>query len=196
MVHKTGSISDLVAALAIKASIPENILPRLRVFEAHNHKNQKELPATYPIVSLSEYSPLYADIRAEDEVNRTEDDRMVMGFSFDRETSKSHGYPFSFVVHEGETLADAKDRVGRRVGLSKKVLEKVKFCAVPKTNYAKPVIIEDGKLFSMNLSGRLLTHSSSDEVLSERLGASDLLGLDYQPRNRGILGRVDQMFIK
>lgn len=151
-------MSDIIPLLAQKAGIDSAILPRIRVFEVHSHKHVKELQPTYPVMSFNDFTTLCADIRSEEEQDVQEPDRIAYAFSFDRETNKAHGFPFSFVVKEGELLSAAKERISKRMQVKGKGFEKIKFAVVAKQGYTKPEYLSDGEFSHSVVSSDLMAY--------------------------------------
>jgi ubiquitin carboxyl-terminal hydrolase 7 len=151
LVRKTGTVADVISHLAQKANVSDELARRVRIFETHGHRNQKDLTSSYPVVNLSDYGQLCADLRSEDELQPGEEDRIVHGFNFDREQSKGHSYPFSFLLKEGELFSAAKERIAKRINVKGKGLEKIKFAVVAKSGYNKPEYLTDG-IFSRPIS--------------------------------------------
>jgi ubiquitin carboxyl-terminal hydrolase 7 len=145
-VKKTGTVADIVEHLAQKANITPELARRIRIFETHGHRNSKDLNPAYAVVNLSDYGQLCADLRSEDELQPEETDKIVHGFSFDRDQSKGHSYPFSFLLKEGELFSATKERIAKRINAKGKGLEKIKFAVVAKSGYSKPEYLTDGMI--------------------------------------------------
>ncbi|KAF2663246.1 cysteine proteinase [Microthyrium microscopicum] len=178
LVKKQGSVADLIDLLALKAGISEELKPRIRLFEVHGYRHQKDLPPAGAVINLNDYATIYADLRGEDELQLDDKEFVAQAFSFEKEPNKAHGFPFSFVVREGELLSATKERLSKRMNVKGKAFEKIKFAVVPKTGYGKPEPLTD------------------EDVLSDKLTANDFLGLDYPAKSRGYLGKVDQIQIR
>lgn len=95
MVPKNAQVSDLLEALQKKANISEEVIRKVRAYEAHMHKYHKALPPDYQILSLYDYTQVYVAPYPEDE-----SPKRVMVFHFDKEPSKAHGIPFQFSLKE------------------------------------------------------------------------------------------------
>jgi ubiquitin carboxyl-terminal hydrolase 7 len=105
MIPKNAHVSDLLLALQKKANISDEVMPSVRVYESHLHKFHKSLPLDYQIISLYEYTQLYAVPLPEDESSRK-----ILVFHFDREPSKAHGIPFPFSLKEVRSKAQLVDK--------------------------------------------------------------------------------------
>lgn len=99
MIPKNAHVSDLLEVLQKKANIDDELMPKIRVYEAHMHKYHKALPLDYQIMSLYDYTQVYAAPFPEDE-----SPRRIMVFHFDREPAKAHGIPFQFSLKEVSIL--------------------------------------------------------------------------------------------
>lgn len=70
----------------------------VRIYEAHGSKIYKELSDDYPVVTLSEFTALYAEKTPEEEREAEEGDSAVYCFHFEKDPNKPHGVPFKFLV--------------------------------------------------------------------------------------------------
>jgi ubiquitin carboxyl-terminal hydrolase 7 len=95
MIPKNAQVSDLLQALQKKANISDETMAKVRVYESHMHKYHKSLPADYQVMSLYDYTQLYAAPFPEEDSSRK-----ISVFHFDREPSKAHGIPFQFALRE------------------------------------------------------------------------------------------------
>jgi ubiquitin carboxyl-terminal hydrolase 7 len=81
-----------------KANIDDEIMQNVRIYEAHGGKVYKELLEDYPVTNMNDFITLYAEMIPEEEQNAEEGDAAMYCFHFDKETSKSHGVPFKFLI--------------------------------------------------------------------------------------------------
>ena len=144
LVPKTGFVSDLLRGLQKKASIPDDIFPRVRIFEVSQSRIHKELNAETSIVPVQEFATLYAEVVPDEEDEPGLDDRAIYAFHFDKEPGKPHGVPFKFVVKPEERFEDTKERLKARTGIKGKVFEKIRFCVVGRSKFATPLALENG----------------------------------------------------
>ena len=145
LIHKQSQFTEVLANLAKRLALPEEILDEIRFYEAHGNKIYKLLPPSHNILALNESMTIYGErVPAEEaEMDAEKGDRLVYCFHFEKDPTRSHGVPFVFVVKEGEALKDAKERLSRRTGVKGKQFEKVRF-AVVRGNYSRPGWVEDG----------------------------------------------------
>ncbi|KAL3706299.1 ubiquitin-specific protease ubp15 [Talaromyces marneffei ATCC 18224] len=167
LVPRTGTVSDVLAALQKKADFDDESMQSIRIYEAQNGKLHKELRHDLTITGLNEYVSLYAEKIPEEELNMQGDEHLITAFNFDREPTKSHGIPFKFVVKPGEIFKQTKERLSKRTGIKGKQFEKIKFAVVPHGIYQNPRYLEDDDILS--------------DVATE---ANDTLGLDHVNKNR------------
>jgi len=175
MVPKNAQIADLLSALQKKASISNEIMSRVRVFESNMHKFAKLLQPEYGIMNVYEYTTLYAAPYPEEDSAKT-----ISAFHFDREASKAHGIPFQIALKEGETFADTKQRISDMTKIKGKQLDKIKFALVTRGQSSKPEYVEN------------------DDILWDLIGSRDdvSLGLDHPNKSRSFWGKTDSIFIK
>jgi ubiquitin carboxyl-terminal hydrolase 7 len=156
MIPRTAQISDLIAALQSKANISDEVIDKVRVYEAHNSKFFKALYSDFQIMGIGEYLTLYAAAFPE-----IEGAKKIPVFHFDKEPSKVHGIPFQFPLKEvgslwlfindtadllqNELFSDTKQRLSEFTKIKGKQFDKIKFALVCKPQYSKPDFLEDGK---------------------------------------------------
>lgn len=135
---------DIIDPLVKRLSLPEEVAPRIRFWEAHGQKVYKAPPLDYAVASLNEFVTLYAEVAPEEEQEPGEGDRLINVYQFDKEASKSHGVPFMFLLKEGEAFKDTKERLSKRTGIKGKQFEKIKFAVVSRSTYSRPDYLSDG----------------------------------------------------
>ncbi|KAF2865809.1 hypothetical protein BDV95DRAFT_553981 [Massariosphaeria phaeospora] len=175
MIPRTGVIQDLLEALQKKANISTEIMPSVKVFEAHNSRFYKSLSMDYQILGIGEYIHLYAAAFPEDDLPKK-----ISVFHFDKEPAKVHGVPFQFSIKEDEPFSETKKRLSDLTKIKGKQFEKIKFAVVSKPQYSRPEYIED------------------EDVLSDLVGNRDdvALAMDHANKTRSFWGKTDSIFIK
>ncbi|KAM0601550.1 hypothetical protein ACHAP1_008588 [Verticillium nonalfalfae] len=129
LVAKNGIIEDLIQALIKRADLTDEAESgRIRVYEASQHKFYRELKRDYPVISLNDYTNLYAERVPDDEVN-VDDTNTISVFHFQGEPNRAH---------------DTKKRLEKRTGLKGKSFEKIKIALIRRTHFSKPHYLEDG----------------------------------------------------
>ncbi len=154
LVPKSGQLDDLIEALIKKAKIPsEDEGGRFRVYEISNHKFFRELERTYPVISINDYTTVIAERIPTEDVEVTDQNLFISVFQFHGEPSRAHGIPFRFLLQEGETFAETKERLEKRTGLKGKSFEKIKFAVVRRAQFSRPQYLADGKLILVSWQG-------------------------------------------
>ncbi|GES93025.1 cysteine proteinase [Rhizophagus clarus] len=179
---KNAVVSDVIEEILKKVTLPSPNL-RIRLFEVHHNKIQKEYTGTEPIERISEYVSLYAEEMPQDEIHADQNDRTIQVYHFTKDPIRVHGIPFKFAIKKGETLADTKVRLRHRLDMDGKDFSKVKIAIVPGTSYAKPEYLEDDGI-----------------ILSEKkLSNEECLGLDHVDKTGrvgGVGGEERVIFIR
>ncbi|KAF2403000.1 ubiquitin carboxyl-terminal hydrolase 21 [Trichodelitschia bisporula] len=180
LVPKNGTIQNVVLSLQRKVpALTDEIFDRIRVFEVHNNKIYRECSPNYAIANLTDFVNLFIEIKPEEEIDYPEGDHLALAFHFEKEVSRAHGIPFVFLMKKGETFKETKERLSRRTGLKGKSFEKIRFAVIPRSNYQRPLYLED------------------DDILSEKLSPrEDQLGLDHANKARSAWNRADSIFIR
>jgi ubiquitin carboxyl-terminal hydrolase 7 len=81
-----------------KAQIPDETEGgRIRIYEASNNKFFRELARDYPVISMNDYTAVYAERVPEEEIN-AEESFFIYVFHFQNEPSRVHGVPFKFLL--------------------------------------------------------------------------------------------------
>ncbi|MCJ1245607.1 hypothetical protein MMC30_002811 [Trapelia coarctata] len=178
LVAKNGSIGDLVAELQKKANLDEEVVKEIKVYSVQSGKIQKELPPSYPVSSVADFTQLFAERTPEDEHTAEEGDRPIHAFHFDKEPNKVHGWPFKFFIKPGEALKDTKVRLSKRTGIKGKQFDNIKFALILKSPYSKP------------------SYLAEDDVIADIADSDNLLALDHVNKSRTQASKGDSIFIR
>lgn len=202
LVPKNGTVEDVISGLqrkATKESISDELLLRLRIFEAHSSKIYRNIEPTLAVTSLSEFSPLYVEPIPEGEAKGEFDEDtegVIPAFQFDKEISKAHGVPFYFLVKKDELFKDTKERLSKRTGIKGKQFERIKFAVIARSQYQKTEYLEDGKSSTRNRKW-ITTKIEADDILWEKALNNDItLGLDHTNKARTQWNKADSIFIR
>ncbi|KAI5301090.1 hypothetical protein KEM56_001970 [Ascosphaera pollenicola] len=181
LVPRQGEVSDLIALLRQKLDLPEEKVPKIRLFEVHNNKIFKDIPDSYGVTGLTEYAPLYAEPVPKEELEIGDDEYKVNVFHFDKEPNRPHGIPFKFVVKPGEIFKDTKERISKRINIRGKAFEKI-----------KPAILT--RPYNQNPPRYL----ADTDVLSDLISVDDdrILGLDHANKSRHFWNRSESFSIR
>jgi len=181
LVPKQSTFAEVREQLQKRAQLPDEIMDQIRFYEVHSGKVYKVLPLTHSVISLNEFLTIYAERVPEEEQQMETDkgDRALWCFHFEKEPSKHHSIPFIFALKDGEVFKETKERLSKRTGIKGKNFEKVRFAIVKGgQNYSRPVWVED------------------DDILSEKLGQDDHLGLEHPNRNRSQWAKYESLNIR
>ncbi|KAH6696852.1 ubiquitin carboxyl-terminal hydrolase [Plectosphaerella plurivora] len=179
LVAKNGNIGDMIQVLLMKANLDdEGEAGRIRVYEVSQHKVYRELPREYPVISLNDFTTLYAERVPEEEANADEA-HFIKVFHFQGELNRTHGVPFRFLLKEGEKFSETKKRLEKRTGLKGKSFEKIKFAVAKAGHFSKPQYLND-----------------DDELWAAAAGDDDSLGLDHPDRTRALRNGVGDLFLR
>ncbi|KAF2859744.1 cysteine proteinase [Piedraia hortae CBS 480.64] len=169
LVHKQGRFTDVLQALQKKIELPDDALEQIRFYLVHYNKVHQVLPITQSLADLNDFVTICAERVPEEEqtLDPEKGDKLAHCFHFEKEPNKTHGVPFVFLLKGGEIFKETKERLSKRTGLKGKNLEKIRFAIVSSnSSYAKPQWIED------------------DDILADKLGVNEHLGLEHPNRNR------------
>lgn len=175
MVPKQSQVSDVLEALQKKANIDDDIMQSVRIYEVHMHRFHKALPSDHQIVSMYDYTQLYAAPFPEGDSSKC-----IWAFHYDKEPSKPHGTPFQVTLKEGEPFRETKQRISELIKIKGKQLDKIKFALVPKAQYSRPEYIQE------------------DEIIFDTVGAHDdmSIGLEHPNKSKSFWGKTDSIFIR
>ena len=172
-------IADLISGIARKLNLDEATARTVRVAEVQGGKISRDLLEDFNVAGVTEFTALHAEKVPDEELNATDDDRVIDCYHFDREPSKPHGVPFRFVVKPGEKFFDTRERLSKRTGVKGKLLQQIKFAVVPRGTYSKPRYLEDEDILADFISGE----------------GDESLGLDHVNKPRNFWGKAEGMFI-
>ncbi|KJY02284.1 ubiquitin carboxyl-terminal hydrolase like protein [Zymoseptoria brevis] len=181
LVHKQSQFTSVLDGIQKRLDLPSEALERIRFYEAHGNKVYKTLPNSHAVAALNEFMTVIAERvpDEETELDAENGDRLLFCFHFEKEPSKSHGVPFIFLMKAGEIFKETKERISKRTGIKGKSLEKVRFAIIKGgQNFSKPVWIED------------------DDILSDKLGSDDHLGLEHPNKNRNNWAKYESLNIR
>ncbi|GLT96291.1 hypothetical protein SLE2022_139260 [Rubroshorea leprosula] len=118
---KQSTVGDVINELKAKVEL-SHPNAELRLLEVFYHKIYKIFPTTEKIENINDqYWTLRAEEIPEEEKNLGPHDRLIHVYHFIKETAQNQmqvqnfGEPFFLVVHEGETLAEVKVRIQKKL---------------------------------------------------------------------------------
>ncbi|KAL8129987.1 hypothetical protein V2J09_019142 [Rumex salicifolius] len=127
---KQSTVGDVLTDLRTKVEL-SHLDAELRLLEVFYHKIYKIFPPGEKIENINDqYWTLRAEEIPEEEKNLDPQDRLIHVYHFTKETPQNQmnfGEPFFLVIHEGETLADIKVRIQKKLQVPDEEFAKWKF---------------------------------------------------------------------
>ncbi|KAH7554220.1 hypothetical protein JRO89_XS12G0136900 [Xanthoceras sorbifolium] len=153
---KQSTVGDVINELKTKVEL-SHPNAELRLLEVFYHKIYKIFPPNEKIENINdqywtlraeEASPLYAYLLAipDEEKNLGPHDRLIHVYHFTKESAQNQmqvqnfGEPFFLVIHEGETLADVKVRIQKKLQVPDEEFSKWKFAFL---SLGRPEYLQD-----------------------------------------------------
>ncbi|XP_039058437.1 ubiquitin carboxyl-terminal hydrolase 12-like isoform X2 [Hibiscus syriacus] len=146
---KQSTVGDVIDELKTKVEL-SHPTAELRLLEVFHHKIYKIFSPSEKIDNINDqYWTLRAEEIPEEEKNLGPQDRLIHVYHFTKETGpnqmqvQNFGEPFFLVIHEGETLADAKVRIQAKLQVPEEEFSKWKFALLPS---GRPEYLEDSDI--------------------------------------------------
>ncbi|XWS57102.1 hypothetical protein CRYUN_Cryun09bG0142700 [Craigia yunnanensis] len=143
---KQSTVGNVLDDLRTKVELSHPVA-ELRLLEVFNHKIYKIFPLNEKIESINDqYWTLRAEEIPEEEKNLGPHDRLIHVYHFMKDTAQNQvqvqnfGEPFFLVIHEGETVAEVKVRIQKRLQLPDEEFAKCKFAFL---SLGRPEYLED-----------------------------------------------------
>ncbi|KAI4527549.1 cysteine proteinase [Schizophyllum commune Loenen D] len=163
LLPKTSAVHELAEHLAKQVTLTPTGTGKIRIFEiSKDYKTQREFTGSEMIGNIPDPVELYAEEIPRDELEASEDDKVIGVFHFSKDLSRTHGVPFRFVVKRGEKFADTKKRLQARIGVPDKEFAKYRFALIQASTFKQPSYIED-----------------DDTIYDHQFAPEDVLGLDH-----------------
>jgi ubiquitin carboxyl-terminal hydrolase 7 len=146
LLNKKADFKELILELAKVCKLSKN---PIKIFDAFQSKKAKTFDASDLISTMTDFTSLIIESISDEELLmiETHPEFIIEGFHFSKDTYRSHGIPFTFVLHKEEKFLDTKKRLSKKLFISKNELERVKFCYTS-SDYSKVVYLEDGNVLS------------------------------------------------
>ncbi|XP_058189954.1 ubiquitin C-terminal hydrolase 12-like isoform X4 [Rhododendron vialii] len=148
---KQSTVGDVINELKTKVELSHPDA-ELRLLEVFYHKIYKIFPVNEKIENINDqYWTLRAEEVPEEEKNLGNNDRLIHVYHFTKETAQNQmqiqnfGEPFFLVIHEGETLAEVKVRVQKKLQVPDEEFAKWKFAFL---SLGRPEYLEDSDVVS------------------------------------------------
>ncbi|XP_034224980.1 ubiquitin carboxyl-terminal hydrolase 12 isoform X5 [Prunus dulcis] len=154
---KQSTVGDVINVLKTKVEL-SHPNAELRLLEVFYHKIYKIFPHTEKIENINDqYWTLRAEEIPEEEKNLAVHDRLIHVYHFTKDTAQNQmqvqnfGEPFFLVIHEGETLAEVKVRVQKKLQVPDDEFSKWKFAFL---SLGRPEYLQDSDIVSSRFQRR------------------------------------------
>ncbi|XP_010312501.2 ubiquitin C-terminal hydrolase 12 isoform X3 [Solanum lycopersicum] len=155
---KQSTVDDVLNHLKTKVELSRPDA-ELRLLEVFYHKIYKIFPPTERIENINDqYWTLRAEEIPEEEKNLGPLDRLIHVYHFTKDTTQNQaqhvqnfGEPFFLVIHEGETLAEVKVRIQRKLQVPHEEFSKWAFAFV---SMGRPDYLRDSDIVSIRFQRR------------------------------------------
>ncbi|XP_059435347.1 ubiquitin C-terminal hydrolase 12-like isoform X3 [Corylus avellana] len=154
---KQSTVGDVINDLKTKVELSHPIA-ELRLLEVFYHKIYKIFPLSEKIENINDqYWTLRAEEIPEEEKNLGPHDRLIHVYHFMKDTAQNQvqvqnfGEPFFLVIHEGETLAEVKVRVQKKLQVPDEEFSKWKFAFL---SLGRPEYLLDSDIVSSRFQRR------------------------------------------
>ncbi|KAK6131638.1 hypothetical protein DH2020_034652 [Rehmannia glutinosa] len=148
---KQSTVGDVLNEIKTKVEL-SHPSAELRLLEVFYHKIYKIFPNHEKIENINDqYWTLRAEEIPEEEKNLGPNDKMIHVYHFTKEIAQNQvqvqnfGEPFFLVIHEGETLADVKVRIQKKLQVPDEEFSKWKFAFL---SLGRPEYLEDTDIVS------------------------------------------------
>ncbi|CAH9069091.1 unnamed protein product [Cuscuta epithymum] len=154
---KQSTVGDVLNEIKTKVEL-SHPNAELRLLEVFYHKIYKIFPSNEKIENINDqYWTLRAEEIPEEEKNIGPHDRLIHVYHFTKETSQNQlqvqnfGEPFFLVIHEGETLAEIKARIQKKLHVNEEEFSKWKFAFL---SLGRPEYLQDSDIVSSRFQRR------------------------------------------
>ncbi|PON44923.1 Ubiquitinyl hydrolase [Parasponia andersonii] len=154
---KQSTVGDVISVLKTKVELSRPNV-ELRLLEVFYHKIYKIFPYSEKIENINDqYWTLRAEEIPEEEKNLGPHDRLIHVYHFTKETAQNQmqvqnfGEPFFLVIREGETLAEVKVRIQKKLQVPDDEFSKWKFAFL---SLGRPEYLQDSDVVSSRFQRR------------------------------------------
>ncbi|XP_030531793.1 ubiquitin C-terminal hydrolase 12-like isoform X2 [Rhodamnia argentea] len=151
---KQSTVGDVINELKTKVDLSRPDA-ELRLLEVFYHKIYKIFPSSEKIENINDqYWTLRAEEIPEEEKDLGPHDRLIHVYHFTKETAQNQlnfGEPFLLVIHDGETLAEVKMRIQKKLQVPDDAFSKWKFAFL---SLGRPEYLEDSEILSNRFQRR------------------------------------------
>ncbi|XP_022843770.1 ubiquitin carboxyl-terminal hydrolase 12-like isoform X1 [Olea europaea var. sylvestris] len=154
---KQSTVGDVLNEIKTKVEL-SHPNAELRLLEVFYHKIYKIFPLNEKIENINDqYWTLRAEEIPEEEKKQGPNDRLIHVYHFTKESAQNQmqiqnfGEPFFLVVHEGETLADVKVQIQKKLQVPDEEFSKWKFAFM---SLGRPEYLQDSDIVSSRFQRR------------------------------------------
>ncbi|XP_035541316.1 ubiquitin carboxyl-terminal hydrolase 13-like isoform X3 [Juglans regia] len=152
---KQSTVGDVINDLKTKVEL-SHPNAEIRLLEVFYHKIYKIFPLSEKIENINDqYWTLRAEEIPEEEKDLGPHDRLIHVYHFMKDTAQNQvqnfGEPFFLVIHEGETLAEVKVRVQKKLQVPDEEFSKWKFAFL---SLGRPEYLQDSDIVSSRFQRR------------------------------------------
>lgn len=154
---KNSIVADVINDLKAKVEL-SHPNAELRLLEVFYHKIYKIFPPSEKIENINDqYWTLRAEEIPEEEKNLGPQDRLIHVYHFMKDPNQNQmqiqnfGEPFLLVIHEGETLAEVKVRIQKKLQIPDDDFSKWKFAFL---SMGRPDYLQDSEIVSNRFQRR------------------------------------------
>ncbi|KAG8650977.1 hypothetical protein MANES_07G083000v8 [Manihot esculenta] len=153
---KQSTVGDVINDLKTKVEL-SHPSAELRLLEVFYHKIYKIFPHNEKIENINDqYWTLRAEEIPEEEKNLSPNDRLIHVYHFMKDPAQNQqvqnfGEPFFLVIHEGETLAEVKVRIQKKLQVPDEEFAKWKFAFL---SLGRPEYLQDTDIVSSRFQRR------------------------------------------
>ncbi|KAJ0570280.1 putative ubiquitinyl hydrolase 1 [Helianthus annuus] len=153
---KQSTVGDVINDLKTKVELSHKDA-ELRLLEVFYHKIYKIFPLNEKIENINDqYWTLRAEEIPEEEKDLGPQDRLIHVYHFTKDTSQNQqvqnfGEPFFLVIREGETLAEVKLRIQKKLQVPDEEFSKWKFAFL---SLGRPTYLQDSDVVSTRFQRR------------------------------------------
>lgn len=153
---KQSTVGDVINELKTKVEL-SNPNADIRLLEVFYHKIYKIFPPSEKIENINDqYWTLRAEEVPEEEKNIGPQDRLIHVYHFTKDASQNHvvqnfGEPFFLAIHEGETLAEVKERIKMKLHVPDEEFCKWNFAFI---SLGRPEYLQDADIVSTRFQKR------------------------------------------
>ncbi|XP_021973074.2 ubiquitin carboxyl-terminal hydrolase 12 isoform X1 [Helianthus annuus] len=153
---KQSTVGDVINDLKTKVEL-SNPNAELRLLEVFYHKIYKIFPLNEKIENINDqYWTLRAEEVPEEEKDLGPQDRLIHVYHFTKDTTQNQqvqnfGEPFFLVIREGETLAEVKVRIQKKLQVPDEEFSKWKFAFL---SLGRPTYLQDSDIVSSRFQRR------------------------------------------